>query len=146
MQGKPFKLKQAKKPNDKTIVEWKKLSMAIIIFAVSQLIVIVWQVIDSFTVIHALQNAGLNFQEATTQKGIFDRGASFIQMGLIVTTTFCFVLIPMLTDAIKARNNILINRYANASIKITVMFSVAAGIGLINLLPVMNSVFLKTIV
>ena len=143
MQGKPFKLKQAKKPNDKTIVEWKKLSMAIIIFAVSQLIVIVWQVIDSFTVIHALQNAGLNFQEATTQKGIFDRGASFIQMGLIVTTTFCFVLIPMLTDAIKARNNILINRYANASIKITVMFSVAAGIGLINLLPVMNSVFFK---
>lgn len=143
MQGKPLKLKQAKKPNDKTIVEWKKLSMAIIIFAVSQLIVIVWQVIDSFTVIHALQNAGLNFQEATTQKGIFDRGASFIQMGLIVTTTFCFVLIPMLTDAIKARNNILINRYANASIKITVMFSVAAGIGLINLLPVMNSVFFK---
>jgi O-antigen/teichoic acid export membrane protein len=33
------------------------------------------------------------------QKGIYDRGASFIQIGLIVTTTFSFVLIPLLTDA-----------------------------------------------
>src|SRR5699024_3662451 len=38
---------------------------------------------------------------------------------------------------------ILVNRYANASIKITILFSVAAAIGLINLLPVMNSVFFK---
>lgn len=73
-------------------------------FAVSQLIVIVWQVVDSFTVIHALQMTGLDFDEATIFKGIYDRGASFIQMGLIVTTTFCFVLIPLLTDALKQNN------------------------------------------
>ena len=62
-------------------------------------------------------------------------------MGLIVTTTFSFVLIPLLTEAIKEQQHVLINRYANASIKITVLISVAAGIGLINLLPLMNSVF-----
>lgn len=50
----------------------------------------------------------------------------------------------MLTDAIKVNNNVRINRYANASVKITILFSVAAGIGLINLLPIMNSVFFKT--
>lgn len=142
MQRRPFQL-QVKQQSANTIIEWRKLSLAIVIFAISQLIVIVWQVIDSFTVIHALRSAGLNFQEAATQKGIFDRGASFIQMGLIVTTTFCFVLIPMLTDALKSHQNILVDRYANASIKITMMFSVAAGIGLINLLPIMNSVFFK---
>ena len=37
------------------------------------------------------------------------------------------------------------NRYANASLKITIVISTAAGIGLINLLPVMNRVFLKMI-
>lgn len=137
---KPFKLTR---PDAQSNIEWRKLALAIIVFAVSQLIVIVWQVVDSFTVLHALKSTGLDFQQATTQKGIYDRGASFIQMGLIVTTTFSFVLIPLLTEAIKEKHDILTNRYANASIKITVMFSVAAGVGLINLLPVMNTVFFK---
>lgn len=53
------------------------------------------------------------------------------------------MLIPLLTDAIKVKNKVLINRYANASIKITILFSVSAGIGLINLMPIMNSVFFK---
>ena len=73
---------------------------SIIVFAVSHLIVILWQIIDSFTMIHALQ-LKLSFENAIMLKGVFDRGASFIQMGLIVTTTFCFVLIPLLTDAKK---------------------------------------------
>lgn len=140
IQRKPFKLSRAHASVD---VAWKKLTLGIIVFAVSQLIVIVWQVVDSFTVIHALQMTGLDFDEATIFKGIYDRGASFIQMGLIVTTTFCFVLIPLLTDALKTKQYILVNRYANASIKITILFSVAAAIGLINLLPVMNGVFFR---
>lgn len=140
IQRKPFKLSRAHASVD---VAWKKLTLGIVVFAVSQLIVIVWQVVDSFTVIHALQMTGLGFDEATIFKGIYDRGASFIQMGLIVTTTFCFVLIPLLTDALKTKQHILVNRYANASIKITILFSAAAAIGLLNLLPVMNSVFFK---
>ena len=62
-------------------------------------------------------------------------------MGLIVTTTFSFALIPLLSDAIKMNNQVLMNRYANASLKITILISTAAGIGLINLLPLMNGVF-----
>lgn len=138
MQKRPFKV-----ISQGANIAWKQLSIAIVVFAVSQLIVIVWQVVDSFTVLHALMHTGLEFRDAATQKGIYDRGASFIQMGLIVTTTFSFVLIPLLTEAIKKRQHVLINRYANASIKITVLISVAAGIGLINLLPLMNSVFFK---
>ena len=49
-------------------------------------------------------------------------------MGLIVTTTFSFVLIPLLTQAIREHNQIHMNRYANASIKITVVISTAASI------------------
>ncbi|TBW82890.1 polysaccharide biosynthesis C-terminal domain-containing protein, partial [Staphylococcus epidermidis] len=74
----------------------------------------------------------------------YDRGASFIQIGLIVTTTFSFVLIPLLTDAMSDHNHVLMNRYTNASLKITLLISVAAGIGLINILPMMNHVFFKT--
>ena len=41
-------------------------------------------------------------------------------------------------------NHVLMNRYTNASLKITLLISVAAGIGLINILPMMNHVFFKT--
>src|SRR5699024_877083 len=125
IQRSPFKLTRTYTGNH---VAWKKLTLGIIVFAVSQLIVIVWQVVDSFTIIRSLQYMGLGFEAATVQKGIFDRGASFIQMGLIVTTTFCFVLIPLLTDAIKTKQYMRMNRYANASIKITILFSVSAAV------------------
>lgn len=136
----PFSLKLK---HNTAHVDWRQLFMSILIYALSQLIVILWQVVDSFTVIHTLQVSGLSFDTAIRYKGIYDRGASFIQMGLIVTTTFSFVLIPLLTEAIHQRNQVLMNRYANASIKITVLISSAAGIGLINLLPLMNRVFFK---
>ena len=106
---------------------------SISIFALSQLIVILWQVVDSFTIIRLLQHSGIVLK-SNYSKSIYDRGASFIQMGLIVTTTFSFVLIPLLTQAIREHNQIHMNRYANASIKITVVISTAASIGLINLL------------
>ncbi len=85
------------------------------------------------------------FDVAITEKGVYDRGASFIQMGLIVTTTFSFAFIPLLSDAIKMNNQVLINRYANASLKITILISTAA-IKLINLLPLMNGVFLRRMI
>ncbi|HDE3693895.1 TPA: oligosaccharide flippase family protein [Staphylococcus aureus] len=137
----PFKFKMV---NNTAKIVWKQFALSVLIFAISQLIVILWQVIDSVTIIKSLQAIRVPFDVAITEKGVYDRGASFIQMGLIVTTTFSFALIPLLSDAIKMNNQVLMNRYANASLKITILISTAAGIGLINLLPLMNGVFFKT--
>lgn len=129
---------------DTTTIPWRRLMLAVMVFAISQLLVILWQFIDSFTVVHMLKSNHLSFHEAIKQKGIYDRGASFIQMGLIVTTTFSFVLIPLLTCALQEQQWNLMNRYANASLKITILISSAAAVGLVNLLPLMNQVFFKT--
>lgn len=48
---------------------WKQLILATLVFALSQLLVILWQFIDSFTVVHMLQTYGLGFREAIMQKG-----------------------------------------------------------------------------
>ncbi|EKU46160.1 polysaccharide biosynthesis protein [Staphylococcus massiliensis] len=138
---KDFKLKLDFKHTD---IHWKQLLMSALIFALSHLILILWQFIDSFTVINLLKATGVSFEEAIKQKGIFDRGASLIQMGLIVTTTFCFVLIPLLTKAIAERQHTEMNYYANVSLKITIVISVAACVGLMNVLPLLNHVFFKS--
>lgn len=133
------------KPSLNQTIQWRQFVIATVIFALSQLIVILWQVVDSFTIINLLQHGqGLSFNHAITQKGIYDRGASFIQMGLIVTTTFCFVLIPLLTDTQKRGQFEQMHSYANASLKITIVISSASAIGLINLLPLLNQVFFKS--
>lgn len=139
----PFRFQWQWRENDIESQVWKRLTAAIIIFSASHLIVTTWQLMDSFSVIRELQHYGLSFKESIVQKGIYDRGASFIQIGLIVTTTFCFVLIPLLTNAFREGRFERMNRYANASLKITVTISVAAGVGLMNLLPLMNRVFFK---
>lgn len=129
---------------DQENLQWRRFFIATVVFAISHLIVILWQVVDSFTIVNMLRyGTGLTFDEAITQKGIFDRGASFIQMGLIVTTTFCFVLIPLLTDTKKNGQRQQMYSYANASLKITIVISSASGIGLINLIPLLNRVFLN---
>ncbi|WP_238418558.1 polysaccharide biosynthesis protein [Mammaliicoccus fleurettii] len=122
----------------------KNIITMTVLYAISYLILILWQIVDSFTLVNLLQDTGYTFHESIKVKGIFDRGASLIQMGLIITTTFSFVLIPLLTDQLQKKNNKLVNEYANTSLKITVLFSMAAAIGLINLLPLLNTVFFKT--
>lgn len=139
----PFQFEFALREDEMTKVVWQRLTAAIIIFSASHLIVTTWQLMDSFSVIRTLQYYGLSFKEAIVQKGIYDRGASFIQIGLIVTTTFCFVLIPLLTNAFAEQRFERMNRYADATLKITMTISVAAGAGLMNLLPLMNRVFFK---
>ncbi|MBI5975551.1 polysaccharide biosynthesis protein [Staphylococcus canis] len=136
---------RAPKQTHVTRVPWRQFLMAILIFAISHLIVILWQVIDSFTIVNLLRHGAQQaFEIAIRQKGIYDRGASFIQMGLIVTTTFCFVLIPLLADTKQQGHIQQMNRYANASLKITIVISSASSIGLINLIPLLNRVFFKS--
>jgi len=122
----------------------KNIVTMTILYAISYLILILWQIVDSFTLIHLLQENGYSFHESIKVKGVFDRGASLIQMGLIITTTFSFVLIPLLTEQLQKKNHQLVNEYANTSLKITVLFSMAAAFGLMNLLPLLNTVFFKT--
>lgn len=108
----------------------KNIVTMTILYAISYLILILWQIVDSFTLIHLLQENGYSFHESIKVKGVFDRGASLIQMGLIITTTFSFVLIPLLTEQLQKKNHQLVNEYANTSLKITVLFSMGCSIWL----------------
>ena len=137
----PFKLTLAEET--RTSIDWRHFFLAVVIFSVSQILVLLWQIVDSFTVIRLLKAVGIPFKEAIEQKGIFDRGPSFIQMGLIITTTFSFVLLPLLSKAVREEEHHLVSRYTNASLKVTILISTAAGVGLINLLPSLNIVFFQ---
>lgn len=118
--------------------EFKRFFVLTLFYSLSYLIMILWQVVDSFTVLNGLKQSGLAIEEARVLKGIYDRGSSLIQMGLIVTTSFSLVLIPLLAASRTSKDYTLMNDYARSALKITIIFSSAAAVGLMNLIRPFN--------
>ncbi len=54
--------------NNTAKIVWKQFALSVLIFAISQLIVILWQVIDSVTIIKSLQAIRVPFDVAITEK------------------------------------------------------------------------------
>ncbi len=61
----PFKFKMV---NNTAKIVWKQFALSVLIFAISQLIVILWQVIDSVTIIKSLQAIRVPFDVAITEE------------------------------------------------------------------------------
>lgn len=113
-------------------------------YSLSYLIMILWQLVDSFTVLNSLKAAGIELHRARELKGIYDRGASLIQMGLIVTTSFSLVLVPLLAKARAESKPKQMNDYASSALKITIVFSASAAVGLMNLMEPFNRFLFKS--
>lgn len=126
------------------IGSYRSFITLIVFYSLSYLIMILWQLVDSFTVINQLKTL-MSLEEARALKGIYDRGASLIQMGLIVTTSFSLVLIPLLSECKQRRDLSQMNSYANSALKITIVFSSAAAIGLMNLIQPFNMFLFKSV-
>ena len=122
----------------------KQVLLLTLFYALSYLIMIHWQLVDSFTVLNLLKHVGYSLHDSRELKGIYDRGASLIQMGLIVTTSFALVLIPLLAQAKRQGRHKEMNDYASSALKITIVFSSAASIGLLNLIKPFNLFLFKS--
>ena len=69
---------------------------AISLFAAMMILL---QLVDSFTVKSALVSAGVPNGLAMSLKGVFDRGQPLIQLGLVVATSVSALLVPSLTES-----------------------------------------------
>ncbi|KAA1036173.1 polysaccharide biosynthesis protein [Macrococcus equipercicus] len=118
--------------------EFRRFFILTLFYSLSYLIMILWQLVDSFTVLNGLKQSGIALDDARALKGIYDRGASLIQLGLIVTTSFSLVLIPLLAASRNNKAYDAMNDYARSALKITIIFSSAAAIGLMNLIRPFN--------
>ncbi|KHF28476.1 putative cell division protein YtgP [Anoxybacillus sp. BCO1] len=62
----------------------------------ANMVLVLMQLVDSFTLLPLLRQAGLH-ELAKTAKGIYDRGQPFIQLGTVAATSFSLALVPMLS-------------------------------------------------
>lgn len=101
-------------------------------------VVILLQLVDSFTVMRGLVRQGQLPDVAKALKGVYDRGQPLVQLGLVVATAFSATLLPALTDALAKRQPIEFKRQTQAMVHVSLALSMAATVGLIALMPQIN--------
>ncbi|MCD8510802.1 MAG: polysaccharide biosynthesis protein [Bacillus sp. (in: Bacteria)] len=116
----------------------KKLFVASFFVSVSAMALILFQLIDSFTVFRLLNLMNIEPITAASLKGIYDRGWPMVQMGAVVTTVFSYGVLPFLTKAHTENNLPLMQQYVRQSVKICIVFGGAASVGLIVIMPNLN--------
>lgn len=101
-------------------------------------VVILLQLIDSFSVMKGLMTQGQLPDVAKSLKGVYDRGQPLVQLGLVVATSFSATLLPALTNALAKRQLIEFKRHTQAMVHVSLALSMAATVGLIVLMPEIN--------
>lgn len=101
-------------------------------------LLIILQLIDSFTIQNGLLYLGIDKIEAQTIKGIYDRSQPIVQFCLVLATSFGTSLVPVLRNAYV--NNDLFSVITNGKIllRLTLWLSSAVVIGVISLMPLIN--------
>lgn len=99
---------------------------------------ILLQLVDSFTVKSALVDSGVSSMDAMQLKGIFDRGQPLIQLGLVMATSISALLVPSLTESYLKGQMVEFRRQFQLLLHVCVAISALCTIGLIALMPQIN--------
>lgn len=97
---------------------------------ISALLLILFQLIDSFTVYSLLVSGGVEEEVAKQAKGIYDRGQPLIQLGTIVATSLSLTLVPLIASAKARYDYVFIQRKVDLTLRLGVVVGVGASVGL----------------
>ncbi|MCP0886829.1 oligosaccharide flippase family protein [Ligilactobacillus sp. WILCCON 0076] len=103
-------------------------------------LMVLLQLVDSFTVKQALQDIGLNSSQAKDIKGTYDRAQPLVQLGMVVAVSFSSTLLPSLTETLQTHRLNEFRKTARAFMHVSVGLGCAATVGLIVLMPEINTV------
>lgn len=123
-------------------VPWKyyiKVCLSLgIVAALSHMILIMLQLIDVFTMVPGLIEAGDYPEQAMEWKGIFDRGQPLIQFGVVFGSSFALALVPNIIQKGSARVHAI-----RESLLFSFYLAGAASAGMIALMPEINALLFR---
>jgi PST family polysaccharide transporter len=94
-------------------------------------ILVLFQLIDSFTLYNGLLDGGKASDFAKNVKGIYDRGQPLVQLGMVVGTGFSTSFIPMMSQAHAQNRQNEFTRSAMSLLRMTSVFSSSCGNGIV---------------
>ena len=85
------------------------------------------QLVDSFTVKNSLVSAGMLPAVAKSIKGTYDRAQPLVQLGMVVAVSFSSTLLPTLTDALQKNQLARFRQIAKLLMRISATIAAAVN-------------------
>ncbi|WP_241536047.1 putative polysaccharide biosynthesis protein [Indiicoccus explosivorum] len=113
-------------------------------FSLSALILLLYQLADSFTVFRILADTDLSVRQAMERKGIYDRGQPLIQFGLVLASSIALSVVPLVAKAARQTAGRSPDQFVRLAFRMAFLFAAAASAGLALLMPYVNEMLFET--
>lgn len=101
-------------------------------------LIVLFQLVDSFTVYNGLLKLGQLKETAMEAKGIYDRGQPLVQLGMVTAVGLASGSLPLLRMQHAQGRQQLFLRTSRSMMRLTAVFAGAASAGLIAIMPYLN--------
>lgn len=122
----------------------KEVTILSLSVSMSSLLLLCFQLIDSFTVFSILTDNGMNVQRAMETKGIYDRGQPLVQLGVIIASSLSLAIVPLVAFQTKKEGGRGATPFIQLTYRVSVLLGTAASIGLILVMPYVNKMLFET--
>ena len=100
--------------------------------------ILLLQLVDSFTVKNGLVMAGMSPDVAKATKGIYDRAQPLVQLGNVLAVSFATTLLPALTQALKKHDEKQFFSASSLLVKVGLTIAIPACLGMLVIMPELN--------
>jgi O-antigen/teichoic acid export membrane protein len=144
-----FKKKLTSNPmiKGRTVPIWsvvKELTALSLSVSMSSLILLMFQLADSFTIYSSLVEGGTGIEAAMVMKGVYDRGQPLVQMGILIASTLALAIVPLIAHHARKEHGRGATPYVSLTFRTAFLFGWAAALGLALVLPFVNEMLFET--
>ncbi|MGN7388855.1 putative polysaccharide biosynthesis protein [Sporosarcina sp. SAFN-015] len=122
----------------------KELTFVSLSVSASSLILLLFQLADSFTVYNILLAEGFMSDAAMELKGVYDRGQPLVQMGILIASTLALAIVPLIAHHAAKKEGRGAEPFIQLTFRTAFLFGWAAAIGLAFVLPYVNEMLFET--
>ncbi|WP_318617524.1 polysaccharide biosynthesis protein [Sporosarcina sp. YIM B06819] len=122
----------------------KELTVVSLSVSASSLILLLFQLVDSFTVYNILLTNGFTQDVAMEMKGVYDRGQPLVQMGILIASTLALAIVPLIAHHSTKKGGSGALPFIRLTFRTAFLFGWAAAAGLALVLPYVNEMLFET--
>lgn len=122
----------------------KELTLISLSVSASSLILLLFQLVDSFTVFNSLLANGITSETAMELKGVYDRGQPLVQMGILISSTLALAIVPLIAHHSSKKEGRGAEPFIQLTYRTAFLFGWAAAMGLALVLPYVNEMLFET--
>lgn len=122
----------------------KELTYVSLSVSASSLILLLFQMADSFTVYNTLLANGFTSDTAMEMKGVYDRGQPLVQMGILIASTLALAIVPLIAHHAAKKDGRGAEPFISLTFRTAFLFGWAAAVGLALVLPYVNEMLFET--